>query len=418
MEFNCKVKVVDMVMGTGKTSAAINFINQSDDEDKFMYITPVLTEVERIKLNCHDKHFKDPQTFKTKLDGLKHLLRRGENIVSTHALFQRFDREIIDMLRNQNYTLILDEVTDVIEQYQISNADLKILQSDYIYVEDKSNLVKWKENKENYKGRFDDVKRLCDFNCLACYGGKIMLWLFPIEVFNAFRNIYILTYKFKAQMQSLYYDFYKLPYEIIGVEGDSVEKYRFTDKPPTNTPKTDYRKLIHIENNEKLNMIGDTKTDLSVTWYNRVSQDGVSLQKLKKNTLNYFNNIRKSPVALNLWTTFKDFKKEISGKGYAKGYLSSNSKATNDYKGKTSVAYLINKFFNPVIKQFFETHDIEVDEDGYALSEMLQFIWRSAIRENKEIWIYIPSIRMRSLLEKWIEENSIKENDNLKEQSK
>ena len=43
-----------------------------------------------------------------------------------------------------------------------------------------------------------------------------------------------------------------------------------------------------------------------------------------------------------------------------------------------------------------------MDEDAYALSEMLQFIWRSAIRDGKEIWVYLPSVRMRSLLEEWI----------------
>ena len=62
---------------------------------------------------------------------------------------------------------------------------------------------------------------------------------------------------------------------------------------------------------------------------------------------------------------------------------------------------------NPVVKNFFVKHKITIDEDGYALSEMLQFIWRSAIRDGKEIWIYIPSVRMRSLLKQWINENSL-----------
>ena len=51
-------------------------------------------------------------------------------------------------------------------------------------------------------------------------------------------------------------------------------------------------------------------------------------------------------------------------------------------------------------------NNISVNEDGYALSEMLQFIWRSAIRDGKEIWVYIPSIRMRTLLKEWIDQNS------------
>ena len=64
---------------------------------------------------------------------------------------------------------------------------------------------------------------------------------------------------------------------------------------------------------------------------------------------------------------------------------------------------------NPYVKKFFETNDVPVNEDGFATSEMLQFIWRSAIREGNEIWLYIPSIRMRTLLYKWIDENTEKE---------
>ena len=58
---------------------------------------------------------------------------------------------------------------------------------------------------------------------------------------------------------------------------------------------------------------------------------------------------------------------------------------------------------NPIIKNYFIQNGIEVDEDCYALSEMLQFIWRSGIREGKKITIYIPSIRMRNLLKDWID---------------
>ena len=63
---------------------------------------------------------------------------------------------------------------------------------------------------------------------------------------------------------------------------------------------------------------------------------------------------------------------------------------------------------NPIVKNFFLQHGVNVDEDGYALSEMLQFIWRSAIRNGEEIWVYIPSVRMRNLLKQWIDENSPK----------
>ena len=52
---------------------------------------------------------------------------------------------------------------------------------------------------------------------------------------------------------------------------------------------------------------------------------------------------------------------------------------------------------------------LEVDEDGYAISEMLQFLWRSGIRDGKRITVYIPSRRMRNLLINWIEEQKYEE---------
>lgn len=408
MEYNCNVKVIDMVMGSGKTSAAINYINQSDDEnEKFLYITPFLSEIERIKEKCCQKKFKSPEVFGTKLNGIKYLIEKGENIVSTHALFQSFDKEIVDMCRSQNYTLIMDEVTNVIEPYSISKQDFDTLINKYAYVEKDTNLIKWRDEAKDYDGKFTDEKRLCEFNCLAYYGQSVMMWLFPIDVFNAFRNVYILTYLFKAQMQCYYYDFYKLPYKYVYVKGDNVDNYQFTDEP-INERKHNYRELIHICDNDKLNMIGDRNSDLSMNWYYR-NKENIVMKQLKNNLYNYFNNIRQTKSKLNLWTTYKDYKPYLQGKGYSKSYLSHNARATNEYKDRISVAYPINRFMNTYIKQFFEVNNVMVNEDGFATSEMLQFIWRSAIREGKEIWLYIPSIRMRTLLEKWIEDNSITE---------
>lgn len=42
------VTVVDSIMGSGKTSWAIQYINESPMATKFIFITPYLTEIERI----------------------------------------------------------------------------------------------------------------------------------------------------------------------------------------------------------------------------------------------------------------------------------------------------------------------------------------------------------------------------------
>lgn len=79
-----------------------------------------------------------------------------------------------------------------------------------------------------------------------------------------------------------------------------------------------------------------------------------------------------------------------------------NLKAENKYRDKTSLAYCVNIFLSPQKRNFFAKFGIEYDADMYALSIMVQWIWRSAIREGKDIDIYIPSRRMRELLQNWI----------------
>jgi len=56
----------------------------------------------------------------------------------------------------------------------------------------------------------------------------------------------------------------------------------------------------------------------------------------------------------------------------------------------------------PYIVQFFKDRGVEVDNDSFALSEMIQWVWRSGIRDHKPINIYIPSSRMRNLLKDWL----------------
>ena len=411
MNFNCDVKVIDMVMGSGKSSAAINYMNSATDE-KFLYITPLSSEVERIIKNCSNKRFYTPdeEKFGTKLKSIKHLLSKGYNIASTHALFHYFDDEVIDICRNQDYTLVMDEVTDVVEPYELTKADYDTLMEKYLNWDKETGLLHWRDDASDYTGKFSQEKRLCEMGCLGYYGGSIMVWLFPINVFNTFKKIYILTYMFSAQIQRYYYDFFKLPYSYVYVTGDNPSNYCFTDEHTKSIPKYDYRKLIHIIDNEKLNAIGDNKTDLSKAWYQR-NADNIVMDKLKSNLNNFFRNICNTKSKCNLWTTFKDYKHLLSGKGYVNGYEASNCRATNKHIARTSVAYVINKYLNTIVKNFFLDNGVEVDEDGYALSEMLQFIWRSAIREGKEINIYIPSRRMRELLQKWIDENSCDEGE-------
>ena len=395
-----KVKVVDSIMGSGKTSAIINMINKSDREDKFIYITPYLDEVARIEDCCKDKNFKQPISINgSKLNGIKRLLINNHNIVSTHSLFHLFDDEIFDLIHTKGYKLIMDEVTEVIEQYSdLSKSDVKVIFENNLAHIDENNYIIWDDYDYEF-GKFSQFKHLCEVKALQMFGETIVIWLFPIRSFEAFDDIYILTYMFNGQIQKWYYDFYNVEYEYYKATKLNGEYIITLGQSDERIDKS----LINICLNRKLNDIGELPNSLSKAWYQRSVQNKL-IVNLKSNTENYFKNITNFKSEEALWTKFKDYQKKIKGKGYTKGFIPLNLRASNAYRSRFNLAYLCNKYVNPVVKQFFEKNGINVDEDAYALSEMLQWIWRSAIRDGKPINIYIPSKRMRTLLMNWLEQ--------------
>ena len=157
-----KIKVVDAGCGVGKTTAMINFINSSkNDNEKFLYITPFLTEVDRIKESCTNRNFIEPEEAPTKSEDLTRLIEKGYNVVSTHALFQKLTDRVLDLTQFYDYILIVDEAADVIEEIDITKNDLQTIVKEYITVKEDMTVI-WNEEKKDYEGRFLDYKHMIE----------------------------------------------------------------------------------------------------------------------------------------------------------------------------------------------------------------------------------------------------------------
>lgn len=392
------LKVVDAGCGVGKTTSMINFINDSPNDDKFLYITPFLTEVERIKKSCSSKNFQEPAELPTKTEDLLRLIEKEYNIVSTHALFKKLTDKVLDLTQFNNYILIIDEAADVIEEIEITRNDLKTIITEYTTIDD-NNTVHWNEWNNDYEGRFEDYKNMIQMGGVKAHRsdtGEVvsLVWAFPISIFESFKEVYILTYMFNGQ--KAYYEYHNV--DIIQMY---VKDFHLTTEPQTYNYEKQ-KKLITVIEDEKINAIGNNRGSLSMSWFYRNSNTAL-IKQLQNNISNFFKNIMKeTPIEQKLWTTFKEYEDKIKGKGYTNAFVPINIRATNDYKQTTAVAYIANRYMKPTLKHFFETSGIDVDEDTYALSELIQFIYRSAIRDGHPITVYIPSKRMRELLINWI----------------
>ena len=127
------ITVVDSIMGSGKTSQFIEYMKERPS-DKFMYITPYLEEVKRIK---DEVGLIEPRPIKgSKLNHIRELTGLGKSIVSTHALLGRFDLEIQENIKISEYTLILDEVANVVEQFTFNTqSDKEDFFTHYAYID-------------------------------------------------------------------------------------------------------------------------------------------------------------------------------------------------------------------------------------------------------------------------------------------
>lgn len=409
------IQVCDAIMGTGKSSAAITYMNEHKS-DKFIYITPYLEEANRIKNGCPEMNFIEPSDkikkfhFK-KSEHTAALIKQGRNITTTHQAFKMYSGEMLDDIRKHGYRLIIDENVDVLERYDCYADDIQMtIDAGYVKEEDGMYTLL----RDDYNGRvFRELFQFLKMRHLirmdnGTEDGEyeyLYYWVLPPDLITAFKDVFILTYLFKGQSLHHFLEMYNLPYEYIGIQKTDDGKYRFSEYPGY-TPEyvEHFCDMIHIVDNDKLNSVGDSFHALSMNWYDSREDD---VEQLKRNIYNCVNNLwRDAPADEKLWGCFKSYGHKVQGKGYTKSFLTFNTKATNAYRNRRYLMYVVNLFMNVNEKKFYSKNGIKVDEDAYALSIMVQWIWRSAIRDGDEIYLYIPSRRMRTLLINWIREIS------------
>ena len=421
------IRVVDARMGTGKTSAAIQYMNDHPGK-RYLFVTPFIDETKRVQCACPDLHFWIPNgrlseyEFR-KSSHLRALVEDGANIAMTHALFKMCDGDVVKMITEKKYVIFIDEVIDVFTPLAISNSDIKIVtdsgwlkgggtgeQTNYEYFEVDA-------EKRYQGGLFNDLFVLAKSHRLiniseAGSKNRFYFWALHKELLALSDEVYILTYLFDGMPMKALIEMNHIPYEYIGVAKDDEGAYRFTDTPTADSAPF-LKDLIHICDNDRLNAIGDRDTALSATWTKSAvsHMDDGRIVRLRRNLNTFFRNYVPADIKVDgrLWCTFKEAMGKVRDKGFYHSSLAWTSRATNNYRDRSALAYCVNVYLNPNIQNYFAMNGVNIDPDKYALANMVQWLWRGCIRSGEEMWVYIPSRRMRNLLIKWLDQLSKEE---------
>lgn len=409
------------MMGSGKTTRIIEEIRTADKDQNFLYITPLLDECHRVSGTTYDEddHLKRPlitteddtsihyayneeaplknKRFKhpaykggNKAESLQYLLKNKENVVSTHQLFMNLSPAMLEDAAD--YVLVIDETIQVYDVYtEYTATELEALfRLGWIRVDEDNITLRFNRDKFGDNGgdptgtKYENLATMCDLGQLLYVDQKLIVWELSIDTLKAFKEVWIATYMFEGSQMSAYLKSYGVNYELV----------KFGNKP------SQIKHLVTISDDKFINEIGLKRTALSSSQFR--TNKKVLCEQLYKNMDNYFRNKVRAKKSDRLWTSFKEGSSIIAGTRYKDEWLAFNTKATNEYKDKNNLAYLLNLYPNPMVVKASAMKGYPVKEDIFALSEMVQWIWRSAIREGNEINIYVPSSRMRSLLLAWM----------------
>ena len=191
------------------------------------------------------------------------------------------------------------------------------------------------------------------------------------------------------------------------------------------TKVEDIKHLININQDRKMNSVGvprnpktmvaDGNYKVLTSTYYKADANGTKAVAYP-NICNFFYNKLfnlwmqkdKVPVERRLWTCFKNDSVAI-GKGsqrsnrFGASWIPFNIKATNDYDNADHLAFLVNVYMQPDFVKCASHNGFNFSQDHYALNILVQWLFRSAIRKDCPIDLYIPCLRMRTLLEEWLD---------------
>lgn len=408
-----------------------------------------MDEIQRIRQACGYHRFNEPQPYNgKKIDDFNDLLANGKCVAVSHVTFLNATAETLERIYEGEYTLILDEALDVVKEFNkiqtveesprqiITGKDMRMLLEHGIIKIRSDYRVEWCGRE--YGGsdfKFAEVERLANLGVLYCVSNKLLVTVFPPEMFRLFKRVYVLTYMFGGNTLKYYFQLFGLDYEVSSVSknGDGYVLAEYTEEADR-LFRRQFRELVTICDNPNLN---NRPRKLTKYWYERATD--ADFKQLRNDIGNYFNRYLSNARASNgdiMWTCPKEYMPKLQGKGYTRSrrltkeerslpeqrrkeleeqltcFVSSNSRATNIYRNRWALAYCCDMWMNRMIRRFFTDYNEErqqrglaeifPDDQQYALSCLLQWICRSRIRDGLPISIYIPSRRMRELLVSWM----------------
>ena len=399
------ITIKDQPCGSGKTTSMIEGFRS---DRKYLVIVPLLTEVDRVVEWSKSTPFQQPHAndnnAPTKTESLESMVLQGENIVATHSLFER----LVPLARQgllSDYDIIIDEVPEVVRSVS-SKSKVSIeefyLNTGYMTADTGTGqvrpTVKWWSMRDDVDDTLSTtILNYANTGCLYLLEGHLFIWAMPKELLTAGRTTTILTYKSEGSVLSSYLKKLNVPVEVTNdnqleeaFRKKAAELITIKDIPALSRLALSHSgQLAGISNSSYCKTIGIALKNLRGRQLSGVLADNILITCAKEGWLKKGNERVAGPFA----SRSKLFK--------GANWVPKVTRGTNDYAHCSHLIYLYDQHMNPYVARWLEDNSRAFD-DAYALTELIQWVWRSRVRKGQPITLYLPSPRMRQLMEEWL----------------
>ena len=397
-------------------------IENFKEDRKYLVILPLLSEVDRVIEASKSIEFVQPDENDnaqgTKTSSLESQLLLGNNIATTHSMYEKLVPLIRDGLLD-DYDIIIDEVPEVVKMVT-SKSKTSIqefyLDTGYMDVDATTGLVrptmKWWHHRDDVSDTLSPkILNFAETGCLYLQEGKMFIWALPQSILNAGRSVTVMTYKSEGSMLLAYLRKLGLPFEVSN-DNQLEENFRaraaelITIEGIPALSKTNFSYTAQVKGMSSPSYA--TKIARSLKNLRERKLVGVDINNIlltsKKDAWNKAANDNNPNTADEDETPKKNSKPGVFTKGSRMkdvNWVANTTRGTNDYMHCSHLIYLYDQNINFIVARWLGDSS-QAFKDAYALTELIQWVWRSRVRRGEPITLYLPSLRMRKLFEAWL----------------
>jgi len=411
------IRIFDEPCGSGKSSKLIDelqYVKEQGLKGCTLLVVPYLSEVERFQDVIGSNWLISPVDGKgRKIDQLIDAMGKGRNIITTHALYEQITK-ISHLLHK--YDVIIDEVPTTTKQIPVYFGKVEfneLIKDNYIKVDSKTNLLTvtegWQEIVAKYNRGDSKDKRIAKFITQVAntevykMNGTYCLMPLPEAFFTEPKHLVILTFMFRGTQLDHYmkkrgykYKLYQSVESLAVFKRDMFRNIEFY--PITSKAKTGFVALSGSDPKHR-KTVGNFVVK-AIKHYRslgrKIEQSDILVGSHKDAWFGKSDPQSSRTSKVSDRTCFRKLTK-LSGATYTPII----TRGTNAYSDKTVLLMLGTENLNPNVAAFLGM-DNTIAENDHRLSELIQLIYRTAIRKGQKIIFICPDDLIIALLKCFI----------------